>query len=412
MAKKLLKRKSPGPLGPIRFRAEVKSSKKPVLNDNSKYFFTELSPGVWDIWSHSTSKFSIRDSLDNNSITDITIQFSESFTLKYQAYTARYNLSGLVNYTINEGVKFNYNTSFKYAFLNCFSLKNVNIPDSAFDTNPNTSINNMERAFMGCTSLESIDMSGWFCTYALDQVNEMFKGCTNLTNVTMFNPVVNGLTRSYNMFEGCTSLIDLVIPWGRNRIFWAADMFRDCVNLTNLDISNWIVYNDGLTGVNSQGNFSYMFKGCKNLLDTNRFFAPDTNSGKTGGFSDLYRINNMFEGCKSLINVDISHLAFYKCVKAGQLFKECSNLESVQFYTMLHYPPVGDINDMFQCCASLVCVNNMNTTASSDHSNVFRLTDWFGCDVSGSSLVQPTSSKITELQSPAGKSWTNPTACP
>lgn len=406
MAKKTIHKKAPGDQGPIRFRGEIVSTKKPVMFSDDDYRITLSGPNKYEITSRKTSILDLRDSDDNNSITDIKILFSESFTLEDQAYRARWNLKGLVSYVIDPSVKFGYQTSFATAFQGCTSLTTVTIPLECFDTDPSRGLKETNNMFSGCTALETIDMSGWVSSYRLADVSQMFQGCTSLKNVTMMEPTLNRIARTNSMFEGCTDLVTLSIPWIENSIFTAENMFRDCTSLVTLDLSTWELYNSGLTNAPSNYTYKGMFKGCTSLVNIS---MPTS-----GNFNSIYDISELFYKCHSLVNVDMSSLKFDKPVEADYMFYDCSALESVKLYNMQFYPPKGNINNMFRCCGALICVNNMNTKSATSYNQVFGIIS-SGCTIPPPDpivLQQPDEDAVDYIHSASGDYWKNANACP
>ena len=91
-------------------------------------------------------------------------------------------------------------TDFDSMFYDCGSLINVNFDNTVL--NPVNKAKTMHCMFMNCSSLESLDLSGWDTT-KVNNMEQMFYGCTNLKAVYATNgkwvlPSARG-----NMFTNC-----------------------------------------------------------------------------------------------------------------------------------------------------------------------------------------------------------------
>lgn len=111
-------------------------------------------------------------------------------------------------------------------FVNCKALESVLMPSPAeagkFD--------DMTKAFMNCSKLESIDMSG--CS-GITSLNNTFFGCSNLGRIDISSSVM--LTKASSMasaFDGCMSLTEVILP---SEIVFAENTFKDCTSLVRID---------------------------------------------------------------------------------------------------------------------------------------------------------------------------------
>ena len=119
------------------------------------------------------------------------------------------------------------------------------------DSNYNFVPDDLSYMFNDCTSLESVNLSGWIPNYYPYRVNNnlnmdsMFKGCTNLTDIDMTDWVRIGGSK-YRMFNDCASLSedvihDFVAKYSNDDAFATtniAEIFRGCHQVTTLDWSN------------------------------------------------------------------------------------------------------------------------------------------------------------------------------
>ena len=92
-------------------------------------------------------------------------------------------------------------TNMKMMFFSCSSLTTLDL--SGWNT---ASVTKMANMFTGCTSLATLDLSGWNTAKVTD-MGGMFSACENLTTIYVGdNWSTASVTSSNNMFEGCTKL--------------------------------------------------------------------------------------------------------------------------------------------------------------------------------------------------------------
>lgn len=141
---------------------------------------------------------------------------AEMADFEFSSSTTHCKITGIKDKTATKVIIPNCVTSIgDYAFKGCTNLTSVTILDGA------TSIGNS--AFYGCTSLTSVTIPNSVTSIG----NSAFGGCTNLTNMTIPNSVI--IIGDY-AFKGCTDLTSVTIPNSVTRIGF--DAFKDCHNLT------------------------------------------------------------------------------------------------------------------------------------------------------------------------------------
>ena len=256
---------------------------------------------------------------------------------------------------IYNGTKYKVTGIGKYAFQDCTSLTNIDIPDSVANINM--------YAFRNCTSLTGIDLTG--CNNLTSIGNAAFKGCTSLINIILPNNVTK---IDYYAFQDCTNLKNITIPDSVTSIGYCA--FSDCTSLTSVDLSGCnnltsidvsafsrcsalttIDIPDSVTsiGTNAFGDCSSLtnvdlpngitsisaFSGCSALTTIN---IPDsvTSIGGFSGCSALTTIDipdgvtsingHAFRGCSSITNIIIPEnvTAIAKCT-----FEDCTSLKNI-----------------------------------------------------------------------------------
>lgn len=245
-----------------------------------------------------------------------------------------------------------------YAFRNCTSLKELELPSSvttignyAFSNVGFTSVSiptNITKlgnnVYSGCTSLESVNILGQVtfgtnifekCTALTTAViadkntsisNYFFDGCTSLINVTL--PAELTTLGTY-AFRNCSSLKKITLPSkltkiGSTSYSASANTFENCTSLEEVEILGKATYIG-----------SYVFKNCTSLKTIN---IPTT-CVQIGNYAfqytaiesiDLSKLTALgtyaFHGCKSLKSVVLPNIA----ILPNYAFKDCTSLTSVE----------------------------------------------------------------------------------
>ena len=128
-----------------------------------------------------------------------------------------------------------------------------------------------DESFANCTTLTSTAF--WFCecknlksitgidnlkTDNVKNMEAMFKNCSNLTSLDLSNFNTENVTRMFQMFVGCSSLTNLNLSnFNTGNVTDMTDMFHGCSGLTSLDLSS---FNTGRVS-----NMWAMFSSCYNL---------------------------------------------------------------------------------------------------------------------------------------------------
>ena len=101
----------------------------------------------------------------------------------------------------------------------------------SIDTSLMTDMRNM---FNGCSSLQSLDVSGWD-TSNVTTMNTMFYHCSSLTQLDVSNWDTSNVTNISYMFDSCSSLQSLdVSGWDVSNVTNIDDIFYNCNKLTTL----------------------------------------------------------------------------------------------------------------------------------------------------------------------------------
>ena len=192
--------------------------------------------------------------------------------------------------------------------------------------------------FSSCSSLQSLNLSGWDVSNASD-FSWMFSRCSSLTTLDLSGWDVSSATGLSSMFHGCSALQSLDLSGcgagSARRILRAlsapstllelglsgvdasgeadlSSMFSGCSSLTSLDLSGW--------DVSSATNLQSMFSSCSSLQSLNLSGWDVSNA------SDF---SWMFSRCSSLTTLDLSGWDVSNDSDLSDMFWNCSSLNSV-----------------------------------------------------------------------------------
>ena len=216
------------------------------------------------------------------------------------------------------------------------AIKNV-IFNKSFNTYALTSLNDF---FGGCSGLEKITGLDNLNTANVTDMEYMFRECKNLSSLDLSKFNTANVTKMSYMFYGCNKLSSLTLSESFNtaNVEWMQSMFYGCNKLSSLDLSKFNTANVML--MNS------MFSGCNNLssLTLSKSFNTASVLDMASMFSDCYNLSsldlsnfktknvrsmyNMFYGCSALQTIYVSYNFVTKKVNSGaDMFKGCTKLK-------------------------------------------------------------------------------------
>ena len=243
------------------------------------------------------------------------------------------------NYTIKYSFM-NYITKTNNMFFGCSSLTNINL--SSFNSE---NVTNMSEMFLGCSSLINLDFSN-FNTENVTNMGWVFSGCSSLKNLNLSNFKTQDVIIMNSMFEECSSLINIDLSnFNTEKVTEMICMFHRCSSLINIDLSNFNTEN-----VN---NMNGMFLGCSSLINI------DLSNFNTEKVTSMYY---MFGGCSSLKNIDLSNFRTHNVINMQGMFLGCSSLIDLDL-SNFNTENVFNMHEMFSGCSSLKKINlsNFNT---------------------------------------------------
>lgn len=310
---------------------------------------TILNVGTWGGLFHKCSNLHTVVLSDNctilpeNSFQETTSLESFDFSHVVEIRNNAFQNSGIKNVVSNTIEKLE-----SSSFTGCNSLITVNLPNC-------TSIDNS--CFENC--------SNNLTTVNLPSLNDIpryaFAYDSNVTSITLGQNVTIG---EY-AFVSCKKLTTLTFGVNKTSLLQQYT-FYECESLTSLS---------GLSNVVSIGNMC--FGSCKSLTTTGLDYTKITSLGESAfknceALTDRIELtslidlteNTVFIGCKSITYVDISNVADVSHYEYGGTFQNCENLETIilgENLTHLH-------RSMFQNCKKLKNIDISHITSLSGNS--------------------------------------------
>lgn len=222
--------------------------------------------------------------------------------------------------------------------------------------------------FKGNTRLKTFEGSNT----SLIIYNPSFEGCTELTRINFGDAKLKGadLEVFSGMFSGCKSLTD--VDWNIFSDVRCNDYtgcFKNCTSLQSADLSVCDFYDASSLSV----TLTSMFEGCTSLKSV---IAPTTAITEYG-----FEMGHMFDGCKSLTEIDISSMPsidmanMFDCctslksakvrlrsvneelVSALAAFRNCFNLENLTIDGVENYYRLENTEEMFRGCGKITHID-------------------------------------------------------
>ena len=215
----------------------------------------------------------------------------------------------------------------------------------------NTSLmTNMYNMFLGCSSLTSLDVSG-FNTSEVTNMSYMFRECSSLTSLDLSSFNTAKVTYMDGMFELCRELTSIDLSsFNTANVKSMAQMFNNCNQLTSLDLSRFNTAN--------VTDMHYMFSSCTGLtsLDLSSF-----NTAKVTSMS------SMFINCPGLTSLDLSSFNTAKVTDMSYMLGYCSNLVTIYVGDEWSTAAVTSSSQMF--VGSTKLVGGQGTTYDANHTD-------------------------------------------
>ena len=190
-------------------------------------------------------------------------------------------------------------TTMSNMFRNCSQLTQLDV--SNWDT---SQVTNIDLMFARCSQLTQLDVSKWD-TSQVQYMNGMFEDCSQLTQLDLSNWDTTNVINMSGMFNKCSQFTQLDISkWNISNVKYMHYMFARCTQLTQLDLSNWVI--------SKVASMQYMFENCSKLTQL------DLSNWDT---SKVASMQSMFENCTSLTDFIAP-----KNINVNTSFNYCNNL--------------------------------------------------------------------------------------
>ncbi len=176
----------------------------------------------------------------------------------------------------------------------------------------------------------TVDVSG------ITDASDFFRDCENLTSVDLTKFDTSKVKNISFIFYKCLSLTQLdVSNFDTSNVIDISGMFYKCSNLTQIDVSNFDTSN-----VTDMG---YLFSDCLNLtqLDVSNFDTSNATS-----------MRDMFQNCENLTQLDISKFDTSNVTDMSGMFGGCTGLTQLDV-SKFDTSNVTDMREMFEGCMGL-----------------------------------------------------------
>lgn len=225
-------------------------------------------------------------------------------------------------------------------FNHCFSLPSIDL--SRWDTR---NVENMAGVFQCCNNLTSVDSIKNWDTSSVTIANHVFMQCYKLTEIELNNWDVSNITDINHMFSDCFDLKKVNInKWNTSNLKYISAMFNDCSSLTEIDLSGWDTRN--------LVSCSQLFERCSKL--TKIIGLENWNTSNVGSEENVADFYEMFYGCSSLTELDLSSFDTSKSRHFTRTFSDCTNLKTIYVSDKWNTAQATDSANMFTGCTSLI----------------------------------------------------------
>ena len=266
--------------------------------------------------------------------------------------------------------------------------------------------------FYGCSSITSVDIKNLDTSNVTD-MRGMFLNCNKLKSLDMSKANTENVTDMRWMFRGCKSLSSIDIRnFNTTNVKSMAWMFADCNSLTNLDVSKFNTENvtemygmfadcRSLTSLNIR-NFD-----TSNVTDMDCMFqhCNKLTSLDVSGFntSNVTNMTWMFWDCSKLTSLDVSGFNTSNVISMCNMFESCYNLTKLDV-SGFDTGKVKNISGMFRDCSRLtgLDVSNFNLQSAMSVDEIF-----FKCDRLEKLKMLKNVSQVIRFPQVDGYEWKN-----
>ncbi len=194
------------------------------------------------------------------------------------------------------------------------NLKKVVFDQSFQDIQPKS----CSEWFYRCKLLQSVEGLKYLNTASATSMMEMFRECEQLSSLDISQFNTHNVTSMENMFNGCKLLGTLdVSNFDSFNAESTKNMFAGCESLSKLTLFTILKKNFTCSYVE---NMEGMFNGCKNLTELDVTNLRTTN---------VTNMNYMFNECKKLKTLDLRNFKTNSLTMSSYMFANCSALTQI-----------------------------------------------------------------------------------
>ena len=263
-----------------------------------------------------------------------------------------------------------------------------NLNEINFNGNFNTSnVTSMDKMFMGCVSLKSLDLSG-FNTKNVGNMINMFASCSSLTSLDLSNFNTSNLTEIGGIFARCSSLTNLNLSsFNTTKVTDMSSIFYNCSSLTSLDLSSFNTAN--------VTSMYYMFYNCSSLTTTINILNANVND-----YSKMF----LNSATKSGSQITVNYIASASTLVDNMIATKSSNSNVIKGSIISeHSITISGNEDIKYETINRAKGTEVTLTSISGNSYVtsFKMN---GTTINGNEFIMPdTDVTITDIVAPACK---------
>ncbi len=256
-------------------------------------------------------------------------------------------------------------TSMNRMFYGCSQITALNL--STFNT---AKVTTMENMFGNCTSLTTVSVSEKFTTDALkDKTESMFSGCTSLVGAISYDATKTDATYA-NYTTGYFTLGEDVyarLSNGTLTFYCNSDMQTGDYLLADrswpkTDVYH-VVFDKSFSKVRPTTT-EFWFMGMSNLKDIKGLEYLNT--------SEVTNMQSMFQRCKNLKSLDLSHFNTEKVTTMESMFFECEALSTLDLSTF-NTAAMTTCKNMFCYCYALKTIYVSDTFSAKNDVSMFSI---------------------------------------
>ena len=233
------------------------------------------------------------------------------------------------------------------------SIKTVVFDESFINAQPKSCY----KWFDNCSNLTSINDIKYLNTANVTNMSRMFRDCKNLTSLDLSKFDTSNVKDMSYMFNNCQNLTSLDLSKFKTaKVTNMYQMFYNCSNLTSLDLPSFNTAN--------VTTMEQMFYGCSSLtsLDLSNYDN-----------SKVTTMSEMFSGCSKLTSLNLSNFKTANVTEMYRMFFDCSGLKDLDL-SSFNTAKVTTMGQMFYGCSSLKTIyvsDDFTTDHTSSSWNMF-----------------------------------------